>query len=39
MNENHFTFSLIIKINKELRRYQQWRYGVSSDVRCSDWLI
>ena len=31
------------QINKEIRRYQRrrqrWHYGVSSDVRCSDWLI
>jgi len=31
--------SLFSLIHKEIRRYQRWRYGVSSDVCRSDWLI
>ena len=35
---NHLTYLLIHKIDKEIRKYQRWCYGLSSDVHCSDWI-
>ena len=38
MNENNFVYLWISKKMKEIRRYQWWHYGVSSDVRHA-WLV